>query len=195
MLSSHFLRSISYPDFIFLFISILLASEATSRLAKLRRSGLGPGLPPTRQVRGGHQKRPQHGWRLPVLERLHALSGQWASPKISSYVLHSWWAICPWIRQRISWTPVGCKWTGKFFQYNSWKFLKIKINFRIHQNIWKFFKNGILLPKLFWPTVRRNCSSDREKLLKFEAEGREFAKILRSLEQFLRTVKGENNFW
>ena len=23
-------------------------------------------------------------------------------------------------------------------------------------------KNGILLPKLFWPTVRKNCSSDRE---------------------------------
>ena len=37
-------------------------------------------------------------------------------------------------------------------------------------------RNGILLPKLFWPTVRKNCSSDREKLLKFEAEGREFAK-------------------
>jgi hypothetical protein len=34
--------------------------------------------------------------------------------------------------------------------------------------------NGILLPKLFWPTVRKNCSSDREKHLKFEAEGQEF---------------------
>ena len=54
---------------------------------------------------------------------------------------------------------------------------------------------GILLPKLFWPTVRKNCSSDREKLLKFEAEGREFSKFLRSLEQFIRTVKGQNNFW
>ena len=31
--------------------------------------------------------------------------------------------------------------------------------------------NDILLPKLFWPTVRKNYSSDREKLLKFEAEG------------------------
>ena len=50
---------------------------------------------------------------------------------------------------------------------------------------------GILLPKLFWPTVRKNCSSDREKLLKFEAEGREFAKILRSLEQFIGTVNGQ----
>ena len=52
--------------------------------------------------------------------------------------------------------------------------------------------NGILLPKLFWPTVRKNCSSDWENFLKFEAEGREFAKVLRSLEQFIQTVKG---FW
>ena len=57
------------------------------------------------------------------------------------------------------------------------------------------YTNSILLPKLFWPTVRKNCSSDREKLLKFEAEGREFAKFLRSLEQFIPTVKGQNNFW
>ena len=48
--------------------------------------------------------------------------------------------------------------------------------------------NGILLPKLFWPTVRKNCSSDREKLLKFEAEGQEFVKFLRLLEQFIQTV-------
>ena len=55
--------------------------------------------------------------------------------------------------------------------------------------------HGILLPKLFWPTVRKKCSSDWEKLLKFEAEGREFAKFLRSLEQSIQTVKGHNNFW
>jgi hypothetical protein len=30
--------------------------------------------------------------------------------------------------------------------------------------------------------------SDREKLLKFEAEGQEFAKFLRSPEQFIQTV-------
>ena len=41
--------------------------------------------------------------------------------------------------------------------------------------------------------MRRKYSSDREKLLKFEAEGREFAKILRSPEQFIQTVKGQNN--
>ena len=33
------------------------------------------------------------------------------------------------------------------------------------------------IPKFFWPTVRKMCSSDREKLLKFEAEGREFEKF------------------
>ena len=55
-----------------------------------------------------------------------------------------------------------------------------------------FYDTGILLPKLFWPTVRKKC--DREKLLKFEAEGREFAKFLRSLEQFIQTVNGQNKF-
>ena len=54
---------------------------------------------------------------------------------------------------------------------------------------------GILLPKLFWTTVRKKNSSDWEKLLKFEAEGREFAKFLRTLENFIQTVKGQNNFW
>jgi hypothetical protein len=42
--------------------------------------------------------------------------------------------------------------------------------------------------------VRKNSSTDREKLLKFEAEGQEFAKFLKSLEQFIQTVKGQNNF-
>ena len=45
------------------------------------------------------------------------------------------------------------------------------------------------------PTVRTNCSSDQEKLLKFEAEGRKFENVLRSQEQFIQTVKGQNNFW
>ena len=41
--------------------------------------------------------------------------------------------------------------------------------------------------------MRKSCSRDREKLLNFEAKGREFAKNLRSLEQILHTV-GQNNF-
>ena len=65
----------------------------------------------------------------------------------------------------------------------------------------------IFLPKLFWPTMRKNCSCDREKLLKFETEGQEFAKILQTLglqpkiskvfldhkNNFFLTV-GQNNF-
>ena len=62
----------------------------------------------------------------------------------------------------------------------------------IHKYVVRFdfvLRIGIFLPKLFWPTVRKNCSTDWEKILKFEAEGWEFAKILRSLEQFVWTVK------
>ena len=56
------------------------------------------------------------------------------------------------------------------------------------------YKNGILWPDWFWPNVRKNCSSDQEKLFKFEAEGREVAKHLRSLEQFIQPVKGKKKF-
>ena len=42
--------------------------------------------------------------------------------------------------------------------------------------------------------MRKKISSDREKLLKFEAEGREYANNLRSPEQFICTAKGQNNF-
>ena len=75
--------------------------------------------------------------------------------------------------------------------------MALQITFkRMPTRFWyTYVVNGILLPKLFWPNVRKNCSSDWEKLLKFEAEGREFSKILRSLEQFIRTVKGQSNSW
>ena len=43
--------------------------------------------------------------------------------------------------------------------------------------------------------MRKNRSSDPEKLLKFNAEGQEFENFLRSQEQFIQTVKGQNNFW
>ena len=44
-------------------------------------------------------------------------------------------------------------------------------------------------------SMRKKCSIDQEKHLKFEVEGREFSKFLKSLEQFIQTVKGQNNFW
>ena len=40
----------------------------------------------------------------------------------------------------------------------------------------------------------KKCFSDQEKLLKFGAEGQAFANVLRSLEQFIRKVKGQYNF-
>ena len=43
--------------------------------------------------------------------------------------------------------------------------------------------------------LRKSCSSDRKNLMKIKAEGREFAKYLRSVEQSIETVKGQNNFW
>ena len=42
--------------------------------------------------------------------------------------------------------------------------------------------------------MRKICSNDQEKLLKFETEGREFEKKMRSLEQFNQALKGQNNF-
>ena len=46
-----------------------------------------------------------------------------------------------------------------------------------------------------WYFVTKIVSTYCEKkMLKFEAEGREFAKFLRSLEQFVQTVKVQNNF-
>ena len=38
-------------------------------------------------------------------------------------------------------------------------------------------------------------SSFQETLLIFKAEGRELPKLLRPMEQFIQTMKGQNNFW
>ena len=55
--------------------------------------------------------------------------------------------------------------------------------------------NDILLPQLFQAIMRKKCSSDREKVLKFKAEGQEFAKYFRSPEHFIQTVKTQTNFY
>ena len=41
--------------------------------------------------------------------------------------------------------------------------------------------------------MRKKYSIDQEKLLKFKAEGREFANIWRLLKQFIQTAKGQKN--
>jgi hypothetical protein len=56
--------------------------------------------------------------------------------------------------------------------------------------------NGILFTKLFWPTLRKNYSSDQEKLLKFKAEAlriRKIFEITRSI--YWNSEKGQYNFW
>ena len=53
-----------------------------------------------------------------------------------------------------------------WFKFKIWGMQRLNFD-----TIWQLFytfwiggtRNGILLPKLFWPTVRKNCSSDREK--------------------------------
>ena len=57
------------------------------------------------------------------------------------------------------------------------------------------FKSVIFTTDIFAVCYEKNCYCDREKLFKFEAEGRECAKFVRSLEQYIQTVKSQNNFW
>ena len=59
----------------------------------------------------------------------------------------------------------------------------------------KFIPQWYFVTKIVLNYCEKKSSSDREKLLQFKAEGREFAKCLRSLEQFIQTVKGQKNFW
>ena len=59
----------------------------------------------------------------------------------------------------------------------------------------KYIYHWYFVTKIVLIFCEKKCSCDREKLLKFKAEGQEFAKFLRSLEQFIQTVKGQNNFW
>jgi hypothetical protein len=83
-------------------------------------------------------------------------------------------------------------WCLQFLPKNERK----QVDLRFHSSkvviVCLFFVGNVGLKKSF-----RLCLifSDREKLLKFEAEGREFAKFLRSLEQFIQAVKGQNNLW
>ena len=45
------------------------------------------------------------------------------------------------------------------------------------------------------PTVRRSCSSDCEKLLKLEAEGREFAKLFEITRKIYSNSERSEEFW
>ena len=58
----------------------------------------------------------------------------------------------------------------------------------------RIYNKWYFVTKIVLNYCEKNCFSDREKLLKLKAKGREFAKFLRSLEQFIQTVKGQNKF-
>ena len=79
----------------------------------------------------------------------------------------SWWAYC---QTKHFWLP---KWNlpGCLETIHRWRTFHQRYSQRhSYSTIPVQGKFGILLPKLFLPTVRKNCSSDWEKLLKFEAE-------------------------
>ena len=48
-------------------------------------------------------------------------------------------------------------------------------------------KKWYFVTKIVLSYCEKNCSSEQETLLKFEAKGQEFSKILRLLEQFIQT--------
>ena len=56
-------------------------------------------------------------------------------------------------------------------------------------------KKWYFVTKIVLTYCDKKLFSDWEKLLKFKADSREFEIFLRSLEQFIQTVKGQNNFW
>ena len=69
-------------------------------------------------------------------------------------------------------------------------------------NIWMHSNEHIMIEGMVF--CNQNCSDLLwekyvlvywEKRLKFEAEGWEVANCVRSLEQFIQPVKGQNNFW
>ena len=65
----------------------------------------------------------------------------------------------------------------------SWTKTKANVTTYITNTFYKYFGSKHV-------NAGKNYSSDLETILKIEAEGREFAKLLRSLEQFCQTVKG-----
>ena len=79
---------------------------------------------------------------------------------------------------------------GKENVSNHWWFVETHGCFTL-KSYWRY---GLLFPKLFWLIARKKCSSDREKLLKLEAEGGDVAKFLKSVEQFIQTAKSQKNF-
>ena len=74
------------------------------------------------------------------------------------------------------------------------KKLPTNLRSKIYRNI-DLSRNRILFQKMFWPTVRKRCSSDWENFWNSRLKSENFAKVQRSLEQFIQTVKSQAIFW
>ena len=76
------------------------------------------------------------------------------------------------------------------------KFLPLEVSLQFC-SVWHgtyLLKQWYFVTKIVLTYCEKKCSSGREKLLKFEADDQEFAKFLRSLEQFIETMKDKNNY-
>ena len=80
------------------------------------------------------------------------------------------------------------------FMFSCYRVYSILLRFGSNNPNKYVSRNGILFKIVLTYCEKIVVVSDK-KLLKFDAEGREFAKVLRSLKQFVRTVKGQNNVW
>ena len=72
---------------------------------------------------------------------------------------------------------------------NIWPLYELSQNFEDSEMVF-CFKNCL---DILHHTVRKKCSRDGDKLLKFKAEGQKFANFCRSLEQFIWIMKEINS--
>ena len=79
--------------------------------------------------------------------------------------------------------------TGWQFGNKSDKPYLVFCSFKLQSNLYPFWIENLVF---YYQNVLAYKS---RKTFEFEAEGREFANIFISLEQFVQTVKGQNNFW
>ena len=180
---------------IFIFSAILVPTFKTKRIKPLIHSGLNNYMISARDSTENHGHRRWHNFHtLSTLYKKYQLNRKWLLQvrKVKQHFYHSilpfcqilTWPISPRVCPSFWWLLVT------FFRKDllvteMWKTIntitnqlkrrlingkELRYNFLAEIVNWAKL-NGILLPKLFSPTVRKNCSSDREKLLKFEAEG------------------------
>ena len=131
---------------------------------------------------------PKLPWNAPVSNSIH--------PKVPCFLKLLWnnlqffWFYCLYCFScHVITTDIPLGFNHRFHNILWPMIIKVILRKKSKQYLHQWVRNDILLPKLFWPTVRKNCSRDREKLLKVKAEGREFAKTCSW--RFLRSNKLE----